>query len=980
MKLTRRNFLKFSGLAAAGAFLGSLPLLSGCKLDKLKGSKKITSICPFCSVGCGIMISVRGAKIINIEGDPEHPINKGKLCAKGSASFQLGEANKNRLTGVMYRAPYAAEWKEITWEEALRKIAENIKNTRDKTFIEYEGKNTVNRTAGIAVIAGAFLNNEEYYLLSKMSRLLGITNIGNESDFSHSAANAALSGTLGYGAMTNHWIDIQHADVILIIGSNPAENHPVSVRYILKAKDKGAKIIHTDPRYTRTSSIADYYVPLRPGTDIAFIGGMINYAFKNNRIQREFVLEYTDASYLINHDYRFRNGIFNGFKAGKYNNETWDYDRDKKGIPRTDKTLKDANTVFQIMSDHFSRYTPAVVSAVTGCPEETFLKIADIFTSTYKPEKAGSILCSSGSTQHTVGTQNIRAYTILQLLLGNIGIAGGGINAINQGANGQGAEDYCLHSNFLPGYLPAPITERHTALESYIKDITPLTNNPMSINILSRRNTQIINLLKSFYGNTASKENDFCFHWLPKISSPYFQKSIYRDMQKGIVRGAYFAGTNPVINFHLNNEINAMDNLEWMIVSDIFETETSAFWKRQGARSDKIKTEVFLLPAASGLEKDGSITNSGRWVQWRNKSANPPGQAKPDLWISDRIFTELKKIYTEDKNALFPDSILLANWDYTGFANEADALRVALEISGYEVSAKKPVSKFINLKDDGSTAAGNWLYCGSIGIAGNMMARRILKDSANKLGLFPGWAWCWPDNSRILYNRASVNRIGDPWAQKKWLMRWDDGWEGDVNNGEERSSPADKNPFIMLTEGVGKFFARDFADGPLPEHYEPVESTAANILNPVNNTPVIPSMTGHLQSSNTAYPYIATAYKTADEWQAGVPGKNIAWLSELVPGIYCEISSSLADLKGIRHGNKVQIKTRRGKISAYCLVTDRIQPFIINGRKTEMIGIIMNTGHENIINNISCLVHGIGDANSDVPEFKAFLADISKEA
>ena len=596
MKVTRRNFLKISGFASAAAFLGSMSLafVSGCRrsaINKLKGTEEKNSICPMCSMGCGIIVSVKDNKIINIDGDPLHPISKGKLCAKGSAAFQLGGYNEKRLSKVMYRAPYAPDWHEITWEEAIKKIAEKIKNTRDKTFIEYEGKNTVNRTAGIAVFAGSSLSNEEYYLLSKMSRILGITSLSNGSELAHGAAGAALSGTFGYGAMTNHWIDIKNADVLLIIGSNPAETHPVSARFILEAKDKGGKVIHVDPRYTRTSSIADYYAPLRPGTDIAFIGGLINYAFQNNRINKDFVLEYTNAAYLINPGYKFQNGIFNGFKAGKYNNDgTWDYEKDKKGTPRIDKTLKNENTVLQIIKTHFSRYTPDVVSRITGCPEDAYLKIADIFTSTYKPGKAAAILFSSGATQHTVGAQNVRAYAILQMLLGNIGVAGGGLNALREGSNDQGSDDHGLTSKYLPGYLSAPLTEEHTTLDSYIKDESPLTNNPMSINILSRRNSQIINLLKAFYGASAVKESDYCFHWLPKISKDNYQKTIFHDILKGTIKGAIFAGANPVMNVpNAEAWAKTMENLEWMAVSDIFDTESAAFWKRPNTKIRKNK-------------------------------------------------------------------------------------------------------------------------------------------------------------------------------------------------------------------------------------------------------------------------------------------------------------------------------------------------------------------------------------------------------
>ncbi|MFH0976487.1 MAG: formate dehydrogenase-N subunit alpha [Spirochaetota bacterium] len=983
MKITRRNFLKLSGTASAAAFFSSisLSLLSGCKLaiDKLKGTSNLNSICPFCSMGCGIKVSVKNNKIINIEGDESHPINNGRLCAKGSAAFQLS-VNEKRLTKVLHRAPFAPEWKEISWEAAIKKIAENIKKTRDKTFVEYEGKNTVNRTDGMAVFAGSYLNNEEYYLLSKMSRVLGIANVRNESDLSHSAADTALANTFGYGAMTNHWIDVQHSDVILIIGSNPAESHPVSVRFMLKAKEKGGRIILADPRCTRTSSFADMHAPLRPGTDIAFIGGIINYALKNNRINKEYLLEYTNAAFMVNPQYHFQNGYFNGFNAGKYNNEAWDYEKDRKGVPRMDKTLKNQYTVFQILNAHFSRYTPDVVSRVTGCPAETFLKIAETYTSTYKNEKAGSIVFSSGSTQHTVGAQNVRAYAILQMLMGNIGIAGGGLYALRNGANSQGADDHGLQPDFLPGYLTAPKADEHSTLESYLKDTTPVSNNPMSVNILSTRNIQIINLLKSFYGETATKENDYCFHWLPKTGRPVSRNAMFDDMRKGKISGLLLAGANPLMNSQdAGGKAGSMENLEWMVATDVFESESAAFWKRQGAKPERIKTEVFLLPSAILPEKTGSLTNAGRWVQWSLKCVNPPGHAKPDLWIYDKIFKEIKMFYAEDKNAAFPDSILRANWDYAGEEANPDPKKTAIEINGYEINTRKSVPGFTKLKEDGSTAAGNWLYSGSFTDSGNMMERRKMKDAPNKLGLYPKWAWSWPGNCRILYNRAGVNRSGKPWNKEKWLMEWDDEWEGDAVNGEEQSGPADKNPFIMLYEGVGKMFAMDMADGPLPEHYEPMESPAYNILNTAGSSPVSALLRRNM-GNNAAYPYIASAFNMAEGWQAGLMTKNLTWLSELAPDVYCEISKSLADSRGIKNGDKIYVRSQRGKLTAYCLVTERMRPIVIDGRKIEMVGIIMNSASATIANNYTNLLHDTGDANSGAPECKAFLVNIGREA
>ena len=986
MKVTRKNFLKLSGAASAAALLGSasLTFLSGCRksaVNKLKGTKEKISICPMCSMGCGITVSVKDGKIININGDSRHPINKGKLCAKGSAAFQLGAFSDKRLTKVMHRPPYAADWQEITWEEAVKKIATKIKDTRDKTFVEYEGKNSVNRTAGLAFFSGSSLNNEEYYLLSKMARILGSTSLTNDSAFSYSAAGESLAKSFGYSAMTNHWIDIKNADVVLIIGSNPAETHPVSAKLIIDAKNKGGKVIHVDPRFTRTSSIADIYAPLRPGTDIAFTGGLINYAIQNDRINKEYVLEYTNAAFIINSDYRFQNGVFSGFKAGKYDNSTWAYESDRKGVPRIDRTLKNNNSVLQIIKAHYSRYTPDVVSRITGCPADLFVKIAEIVTDTFRPEKAAAILFSSGATQHTTGAQAVRAFAILQMLLGNIGVAGGGLNALRQGANEQGADDHGIMTNILPGYLPAPVSEKHTTLTSYIRAVSPVSNNPMSINILGKTEIQMINLLKAYYGTVATKESDYCFHWLPKISRSQYHKSIFPEMQKGIIKGAFLAGANPAMKAP-NTEafMKAMENLEWMAVSDIFETESAAFWKRPGARTEKIKTEVFLLPAASGFEKEGSLTNSGRWVQWREKAANAPGLAKPDLWMIDKIFRELMLLYAEDKNGAFPDSITRANWDYAGDKSDPDPYEVGKEISGYEINSRIPLNGFEQLKDDGSTAAGNWLYCGSMNENGMMPGRRSLREKGSKLGLFPGWAWSWPDNSRVLYNRAGVNRNGKPWNPDKQLLEWDDEWEGDTVNGGKKAGPSEKNPFILPVEGVGRIFVNDMADGPLPEHYEPMETPGGNPLNGITYNPVSAALKQTRLGNSNTYPYIATVYNIAEQWEQGAYTGNISWLSELAPELFCEISQTLANVRGIKNGDTVSIRSARGKLSARCIVTERIQQLHINGKNLEMVGIVMNSGSATSVNCFNNLAHDIGDANTGTPEYKAFLVNISREA
>ena len=465
--------------------------------------------------------------------------------------------------------------------------------------------------------------------------------------------------------MTNHWIDIQHADVIMIIGSNAAENHPVSFKYVTKAMENGGKLISVDPRFTRTSSLSDIYAPLRPGTDIPFINGIINHALKNDRIQRDYVVEYTNAAFLVNPGFSFRDGLFSGYdaKKRKYTDKaSWKYQLNAKGIPLMDKTLKNPNCVYQLMKKHFSRYTPKKVASVTGCSVDVFNKIADLYTSSHKPDKVATIMYGMGTTQHTVGTQNIRTYAMLQLLMGNVGLAGGGINALRGESNVQGSTDHCLLWHILPGYLGIPKTRKDVNLRAYNKNNTPKSNDPMSVNWWKNKPKYLVSLLKAFYGDAATRDNDFCYDWLPKASKPYPHIVLFEDMYAGMHKGAILMGTNPVVGGpHSSKETKALEKLDWLVAVDIWETETSTFWKRPGANPKGIKTEVFLLPAASSVEKEGSVSNSGRWAQWRYKAVEPPGEAKDDLWIMDKIFREVRRLYQKDKckiSGSYPEGIL----------------------------------------------------------------------------------------------------------------------------------------------------------------------------------------------------------------------------------------------------------------------------------------------------------------------------------
>jgi len=796
--------------------------------------------------------------------------------------------------------------------------------------------------------------------------------------------------------MTNHWIDIQHADVIMIIGSNAAENHPISFKYVQMARDKGGKLISVDPRFTKTSSLADLYAPIRPGTDIAFMSAIINYALQNDLIQKEYVLEYTNASYLINPAFSFNDGVFSGYDNAnkKYANDTWKYQLDDKGIPKKDKTLQDPNCVYQIMKRHFARYTFEKASAITGCPVETLKKVAQLYCSTHKPDKVATILYAMGTTQHTIGVQNIRTYSILQSLMGNMGLAGGGINALRGESNVQGSTDHGLLWHIIPGYIGAPVASKDVNLEAYLKNNTPKTNDPMSINWWQNKPKYLISMLKAWFGANATKENDFCYDYLPKAHKPTPYPVLFEDMYKGLIKGAIFMGTNPIVGGpNANLIMAALEKLDWMVCADLWETDTSVFWKRPGVNPASIKTEVFLLPMASSVEKEGSVSNSGRWAQWRYKAQNAPGEAKSDLDFIDELFLKIRELYEKDvkagKKVAFPDPILKANWNYRHSPNdhEADPHLVAKEINGYYVEKDgkkgKLMASFMDLKDDGSTACGCWIYSGSYTEDGNQMARRGLKDAPNKIGMYPQWAWAWPVNRRIIYNRASVNRKGEPWDPKRWVVKWTGSeWKGDVVDGGAKFGPDVKNPFIMNTEGVIRLFTSSLADGPLPEHFEPMETVARNLMNShqlnpaVNPSDLVKAKVG----SSSQYPYIGTSYRVVEHWQAGAMTRNLPWLTELVPDMFCEISPSLAKAKGIKNGDRVKISSARGTIHSYALVTERVQPLIVDGKPVEIVGMIWHFGQGCAVTGEACniLTPHVGDPNTSIPEYKAFLVNIEK--
>jgi formate dehydrogenase major subunit len=811
--------------------------------------------------------------------------------------------------------------------------------------------------------------------------------------------------------MTNHWGDIANSDVILALGGNPAENHPAAFKHITTAQERGAKLISVDPRFTRTSAKADLYAHLRSGTDIAFVGGMIKYVLDD--IEKNpanynmiYITEYTNASFLVNAGYKGPadlEGVFSGYAGAsnetdtakkKYDKATWGYQRDEKEIPLKDKTLKDPNCVFQLLKKHYSRYTPEKVNAICGTPVADFLEVCRTFAESGKTGKAATILYAMGTTQHTNGAQNIRAYSILQLLLANMGVAGGGINAMRGESNVQGSTDYALLFDTIPGYLPN-FNDADTTLAKYLARIVPKNTDPTSLNWPQNYPKYITSLLKAWYGPNATKENDFGLNYLPRMESGknYSWLALFEAMGAGKIKGMMVWGQNPAVGGPNGNaERKAMANLEWLVASDIWMTETMEFWKAPGVDSSKINTEVFVLPARASFEKEGSVTNSSRWMQWRYKIADAPGDAEDDAWMINRLVMKLRELYTGEGGP-DADSITKLAWNYGDSPNPH---QIAKEINGYDVNTLKQIDGFANLKDDGSTACGNWIYCGSYvdpdkepnaPVPGNRASRRDATPDAFNTGLYPKWAWSWPVNRRIIYNRASVDLNGEPWDKEHPVIKWNPkkgetgGWDGDVPDGGAKPvAQGGQNPFIMTAEGVARFFASGMADGPMAEFYEPWESPVDNGMSAQQNNPIVKVWRPEEHGSADKFPIVGTTYRVCEHWQAGQMTRNLTWLNEMMPEPFVEMSEELAAEKGIDNGDKVTVESARGSVTMKAVVTKRFKPFQMNGRVVHEVGLLWHWGYTGLSTGDSAnvLTPHIGDANTMIPEYKAFLVNVKK--
>ena len=805
--------------------------------------------------------------------------------------------------------------------------------------------------------------------------------------------------------MTNHWIDIRNSDCILIMGSNAAENHPISFKWVNEAMKRGGKLISVDPRFTRTSSKADFFTPLRSGTDIAFLGGMIKYIIENNKYFKEYVAEYTNAVFIVGDKYSFKDGLFSGYdpKSHTYNKSMWAFEKDENSNSRKDRTLQDSRCVFQLLKKHFSRYDLDKVSAITGTSKKDLVKVYEMYSATGEKGKAGTIMYAMGWTQHTVGVQNIRTMAIIQLLLGNMGVAGGGVNALRGESNVQGSTDHCILYHIWPGYLKTPKASQ-VSLSDYNTKYTPKTNDPLSANWWGNYPKYSVSLLKSFFGTKATNANDFGYNWLPKLDDgkAYTWLDLFDEMYKGNFKGFFAWGQNPASSgANANKTRQALAKLDWLVNVNIFDNETGSFWKGPGIDPKKIKTEVFMLPCAVSVEKEGSITNSGRWMQWRYKATEPRGDSRPDGDIMTDLFKKVRYLYRKDQNAVFPEPILNLKWNYTT-NGRFDAHKMAKEINGYFLrditvkgkSFKKGdlVPSFAYLQADGSTSSANWLYCNSYTNKGNMAARR--KKETSGIGLNLEWSWCWPVNRRIIYNRASVDKYGNPWDKEHSVIRWNGSkWVGDVPDGgwppmlkaDGTPNPKTKHPFIMKPEGHAHIFGPGRADGPFPEHYEPLECPveknlfSSQLINPT--APIYKTDMDAYRTCDPRYPFVCTTYRVSEHWQTGVMSRWLPWLLETQPQLFVEMSPELAQLKGIKNGEKVIVESARGKVKAVAIVTKRFRPFTIQGTVVHQVGLPWHFGWlypKDGGDSANLLTPSTGDPNTRIPETKAFMVNVKK--
>jgi formate dehydrogenase major subunit len=867
---------------------------------------------------------------------------------------------------------------------------------------------------------------------------------------------------------------MEDSDCVVVMGSNMAENHPVAFRWPMKAKvTHGAKIIHVDPRFTRTSAVADIYAPVRAGSDIAFLGGVINYVINSKRWNsdsffKSWLLNYTNASTLIAEQYQdaednsgvfsglmeYKTGVaewpYNGF-LGEYDNKSWQYHRTTtsdqgrvahtaqsgetsgtqsgmqeqkaapqgppyddlvkslvKPAPQRDETLEDAWCVFQIIKKHFSRYTPDMVERTTGCPRETFLKVAETILANSGRDRTTSFAYAVAWTQHTHGPQIIGCAALLQLLLGNFGRPGAGIMALRGHASIQGSTDVPTLYHSIHGYMPHPTAlKKHETLQAY------LTAETLPTGYWANTPKFVVSYLKSMWGDAATRENDFGYAWHPKIIGDHSHMPMFVAMNAGKVKGMLCVGQNPATSLNAKLERAAMRKLEWLVVKDNWIHETANFWKtapevKSGEiKPQDIKTEVFFFPAAQVAETEGTFTNTQRMLQTHFKAAEAPGDCRTDVWFTYQLGKRLKKLYANSE-APHDQGFKNLTFDYENDnphekeRGEPDVTKILKELNGYySDDPSKHVSGFAALKDDGSTTCASWIYSGVFPAPDKNLAASKQPDPPGQTGAHLNWGYAWPDNRRLIYNRASADPEGKPWSERKKWVWWDgQKWTGyDVPDFVATKAPTAKakpgatgmdalsgtDPFILKPDGRGWLFVpTGLVDGPLPTHYEPMESPVSNPLYKQQSSPVLKYWEDPANPIATVgdprFPYVMTTYRLTEHYLAGAMSRWNPWLSELQPELFAELSPELAQEKGIKNLDWIRVTSLRGQVRAKALVTRRLRPLQINGKPIHQVGMPFHWGYEglvtgDIVNELTSLV---GDPNVSIHEGKAFVCNIEK--
>ncbi len=815
---------------------------------------------------------------------------------------------------------------------------------------------------------------------------------------------ASLAPTFGRGAMTNHWNDIKNADVILVMGGNPAEAHPCGFKWVTEAKAHNkAKLIVVDPRFTRSAAVSDLYAPLRPGTDIAFLLGVMRHILTNDKIHTEYVKAFTNATFIVREGFKFENGLFTGYDETKrdYARGEWEYEIGEDGFAKVDPTLANPRCVLNLLKAHVERYTPETVEKICGTPKDKFLKICEHVASTGNGERSMTSLYALGWTQHSHGAQNIRCMAMLQLLLGNMGVPGGGVNALRGHANVQGITDLGLLTTALPGYLALP-SQAEATYADHMKTRRFKPLRPGQTSFWQNYEKFFVSFQKAMFGQAATKENDWAYDYLPKWDTPYDVLKIVDTMYEGKLNGCIAQGLNVLMaSAHKGKALQGLAKLKWLVVIDPLETETARFWENHGEFNEidsaKVQTEVIQLPACTVAEEEGTFTNSGRNIQWHWKAANGAGESRSDLEIMAGIHTRLRALYAKEGGA-FPDPIVNLSWNYAR-PEAPSADEVLRELNGYVLEdVKDPqdpnkvlmragtlVPGFGALRADGTTTSGCWIYTGCYTEAGNMTMRRSTDDPTG-LGVYQNWGFVWPANRRILYNRASADASGKPWSTRKKYIAWNGSrWTGpDVPDyGPTVKPEASVGPFIMNPEGVSRLFTRGLMrDGPFPEHYEPFESPVANSLHEkVASNPVARVFKEDWKEFGKAdkFPYVATTYRLTEHFHYWTKTHLINAI--LQPELFAELPEALAKEKGIGPGDWVRISSARGAIKCKAVVTKRLPTLTIHGKPTHVVGIPIHYGFVGTARKghaTNTLTPFVGDANVNTPEYKAFLVNVEK--